>query len=50
MRALLNELEAETSTVAAAMPAAALKEMHFRSYASAKCRMTDGKAFRRPQS
>ncbi|MEO6350451.1 MAG: VWA domain-containing protein [Candidatus Limnocylindrales bacterium] len=50
MRSLLAELEGEGSMVAAAMAPAALKEMHFRSYASAKCRMPDGKAFRRPQS
>jgi len=33
--------------MAAPMPAAALKEMHFRSYASAKMRNLDGTAFRR---
>jgi len=50
MRALIAELELDASTLAAPMPAAALKEMHFRSYASAKMRMADGKAFRRTSS
>lgn len=47
MRALVAELERDASNLSVAMPAAALKEMHFRSYASAKMRMADGKAFRR---
>jgi len=47
MRALVAELELDASNLSAPMPAAALKEMHFRSYASAKMRMPDGKAFRR---
>ena len=48
MRELIAELETEQSALAAPMPAAALKEMHFRSYASAKMRNLDGTAFRRP--
>jgi Ca-activated chloride channel family protein len=47
MRALVAELELDASNLSAPMPAAALKEMHFRSYASAKMRMVDGKALRR---
>jgi Ca-activated chloride channel family protein len=50
MRALVAELETDSSTLAAPVAPAALKEMHFRSYASAKFRTPDGKAFRRPQS
>jgi Ca-activated chloride channel family protein len=49
MRALVSELDAESATFAAPMAPAALKEVHFRSYASAKFRMPDGGAFRRPQ-
>ncbi|MGI8929248.1 MAG: vWA domain-containing protein [Candidatus Limnocylindrales bacterium] len=48
MRALIADLERDASNLAAPMPAAALKEMHFASYATAKMRMADGKAFRRP--
>ena len=47
MRGILHELEAEAAQVAAPMPAMALKEMHFRAYASAKMRNMDGTAFRR---
>jgi Ca-activated chloride channel family protein len=47
MRALIAELEDDAHNLSVAMPAAALKEMHFRSYASAKMRMPDGAAFRR---
>ncbi len=50
MRALVAELEQDASNLAAPMPAAALKEMHFRSYATVKMRMADGKAFRRPSN
>ena len=49
MRALIAELDSESTTFAAPMAPAALKEVHFRSYASAKFRMPDGAAFRRPQ-
>jgi len=47
MREIIAELEVDASEMAAPMPAAALKEMHFRSYASAKMRNLDGTAFRR---
>ena len=47
MRAIIAELERDASHLAAPMPAAALKQMHFQSYASAKMRTVDGKAFRR---
>ena len=50
MRALIDELELDGASLAAPMPAAALKEMHFRGYASAKMRNLDGTAFRRPRS
>jgi hypothetical protein len=50
MRQLIEELDGEFQAFAQPMAPAALKEMHFRSYASAKYRMPDGKAFRRPQS
>jgi Ca-activated chloride channel family protein len=50
LRALVADLETDSSTLAAPMAPAALKEMHFQSYASARFRMPDGKAFRRPQS
>jgi Ca-activated chloride channel family protein len=50
MRKLVDELDGDFSRLAAPMAPAALKEMHFRSYASAKSRMPDGKAARRPQS
>lgn len=48
LRLVVAELERDSAEVAAPMPAASLKEMHFRSYASAKNRMPDGAAFRRP--
>jgi len=48
MRAVVAELERDASEVAAPMAAASLKEMHFRGYSSAKSRMVDGKALRRP--
>ncbi len=50
MRSLLASLETDASTLAAPMAPAALKEMHFRSYASAKMRSLDGKAIRRGQN
>ena len=48
MRALVDELEDDAQNMSVAMPAASLKEMHFRSYASAKMRNMDGTALRRP--
>ena len=50
MRRLVQELEQEASVVAMPMAAHALKEMHFRGYASAKTRNLDGTAFRRTSS
>ncbi len=47
MRAVVAELERDASEVSAPMAARSLKEMHFRGYSSAKCRMVDGKAMRR---
>ena len=49
MRAVVAELERDASEVAAPMAARSLKEMHFRGYSSAKCRMVDGKAMRGPK-
>ncbi|HUR16155.1 MAG TPA: hypothetical protein VMZ33_02610, partial [Candidatus Limnocylindrales bacterium] len=50
MRNLIASLDADAQQLAAPMPAAALKEMHFRSYRSAKTRDEMGRAMRRPQS
>jgi len=50
MRALVGELENDAQNLAIPVAPAALKEMHFRSYAASRSRMPDGKAFRRPQS
>ena len=47
MRQIVAELERDSTELAAPMPAMALKEMHFQSYASAKFRMPNGTAFRR---
>jgi hypothetical protein len=47
MRSLVASLDADAADLAAPMAPAALKEMHFRSYASAKRRTFDGKAIRR---
>jgi hypothetical protein len=50
LRLVVAELERDAAEVSAPMPAASLKEMHFRSYASAKMRMPDGTAFRRQRT
>jgi len=50
MRSLVSELESDAQNLAIPVAPAALKEMHFRSYAASRSRMPDGKAFRRPQS
>ena len=50
MRSIVGELERDSANLAAPMAPAALKEMHFQSYASAKMRMPDGTAFRRPRN
>ncbi|HUR15687.1 MAG TPA: VWA domain-containing protein [Candidatus Limnocylindrales bacterium] len=50
MRNLIASLDADAQQLAAPMPPAALKEMHFRSYRSAKTRDEMGRAMRRPQS
>jgi hypothetical protein len=47
MRSLIASLENDASTLSAPMPAAALKEMHFRSYNVARMRDFEGKALRR---
>ena len=49
LKLVVAELERDAAEVAMPMPAASLKEMHFRSYASAKMRMPDGTAMRRPR-
>lgn len=49
LRAIVSELERDSTEVASPMPAKSLKEMHFRSYAASRMRMPDGKAFRRSQ-
>ena len=46
MRAVVAELERDATEVAAPMPAASIKDMHFRAYASAKMRTVDGRAMR----
>ena len=50
MRSLIASLEQDSQQLAAPMPAASLKEMHFRSYRMAKSRDEMGRAMRRPQS
>jgi Ca-activated chloride channel family protein len=47
LRSIVAELERDSAEVAAPMPAASLKEMHYQSYAAARMRMPDGKAFKR---
>jgi uncharacterized membrane protein YcjF (UPF0283 family) len=47
MRALVAELEGDAQNLSVAMSPAALKEMHYLSYASAKMRKPDGTAYRR---
>lgn len=49
MHELMLELERDAMQVARPMAPAALKEMHFDSYAMARSRMPDGKAMRRPR-
>jgi Ca-activated chloride channel homolog len=44
---IVASLESDASTLAAPMPAAALKSMHFASYAAARTRTAEGKATRR---
>ena len=46
MRTVVAELERDATEVAAPMPAASIKDMHFRAYASAKMRTVDGRAMR----
>ncbi|MDQ3938583.1 MAG: VWA domain-containing protein [Chloroflexota bacterium] len=46
LRAVVAELEHDAATVAAPMPAMALKQMHFESYASARMRTVEGKAMK----
>jgi Ca-activated chloride channel homolog len=50
MRQIVAELERDSAQLSAPMPAMALKEMHFKSYASAKFRNMNGTAFRRSGS
>ncbi|HEY5519025.1 MAG TPA: VWA domain-containing protein [Candidatus Limnocylindrales bacterium] len=50
MRMLISELDRESEQLAAPMAPAAVKEMYFRGYASAKTRNFDGTALRRKQS
>ena len=50
MRTLIASLEQDSEQLATPMAPAALKEMHFRSYQSAKTRDAMGRAMRRPQS
>ena len=47
MQTLVFELERDATMLAAPMPAAELKNVHFRAYASARTRNPDGTAFRR---
>jgi Ca-activated chloride channel family protein len=47
LRSIVAELERDSAEVALPMAAQSLKEMHYQSYASARMRMPDGKAFRR---
>jgi Ca-activated chloride channel family protein len=46
MRQAIADLERQAATVAAPMPAAALKAMHFAGYAAARGRSPDGKALK----
>ncbi|HUG48760.1 MAG TPA: VWA domain-containing protein [Candidatus Limnocylindria bacterium] len=46
LRAVVAELERDASEVAAPMPAMALKQMHFSSYASARMRTVQGRVIR----
>jgi Ca-activated chloride channel homolog len=47
MRAIVAELDRDANQVALPMPAAAIKQMHFARYNTAKMRTVDGRAMRR---